>query len=47
MLNLSMIQDGAERTMTRHYQIRVKEYLEDSWAAWFDGLMISGACSTA
>jgi hypothetical protein len=26
-----------------HYQITVKEYLEDSWAAWFDGLTISHA----
>jgi len=43
MLNLLMIQDGAERTMNLHYQITVKEYLEDSWAAWFDGLTISHA----
>ena len=27
--------------MNLHYQITVKEYLEDSWAAWFDGLTIS------
>ena len=26
--------------MVLHYQITVKEYLEDSWAAWFDGLTI-------
>ena len=38
-----MIQDRAERTMARHYQVTVKEYLEDSWAAWFDGLAISHA----
>jgi hypothetical protein len=43
MLNLLMIQDSAERTMTLHYQITVKEYLEDSWATWFDGLAISHA----
>jgi len=24
-----------------HYQITVKEYLEDSWSAWFDGLTIT------
>jgi hypothetical protein len=41
MLSLSMIQDRAERTMALHYQITVKESLEDSWAAWFDGLAIS------
>ena len=29
--------------MTLHYQITVKEYLEASWAAWFDGLTISHA----
>ena len=29
--------------MARHYQVTVKEYLEDSWAAWFDGLAISHA----
>jgi len=33
MLSLSMKQDSAERTMPLHYQITVKEYLEDSWAA--------------
>ena len=27
--------------MTHHYQITVKEYLEDSWSAWFDGLTIT------
>jgi hypothetical protein len=43
MLNLLIIQDRAERKMTLHYQITVKEYLEDSWAAWFDGLTISHA----
>jgi hypothetical protein len=43
MLNLLMIQDRAERIMARHYQITVKEYLEDSWSAWFDGLTISHA----
>jgi len=29
--------------MALHYQITVKEYLEDSWATWFDGLTISHA----
>jgi len=29
--------------MTDHYQITVKEYLEDSWSAWFDGLTITHA----
>ena len=24
-----------------NYQITVKEYLEDSWSAWFDGLTIT------
>jgi hypothetical protein len=43
MLYLLILQDRAERTMTLHYQITVKEYLEDSWAAWFDGLAISHA----
>jgi hypothetical protein len=34
----------AERTMTPHnlhYQITVKEYLEDSWSEWFDNLTIT------
>ena len=30
MLNLVMIQDRAERTMARHYQITAKEHLEDN-----------------
>ena len=29
--------------MPLHYQITVKDYLEDSWAAWFDGLTITHA----
>jgi hypothetical protein len=29
--------------MPYHYQITVKEYLEDSWSAWFDGLTITHA----
>jgi hypothetical protein len=29
--------------MALHYQITVKEYLEDSWSTWFDGLTISHA----
>ncbi len=32
-----------EMTMARYYHITVKEYLEDSWATWFDGLTISHA----
>jgi len=43
MLCLLMIQDGAERMMVLHEQITVKEYLEDSWSEWFDGLTISHA----
>lgn len=31
MLSLSMIQDSAERTITLHRRITLKEYLEDSW----------------
>jgi hypothetical protein len=27
--------------MALHYQITVKEYLEDSWSTWFDGLAIT------
>ncbi len=27
--------------MALHYQITVKEYLEDSWSEWFDGLAIT------
>jgi hypothetical protein len=41
MLCLLMLQDGAERMIVLHYQITVKEYLEDSWSSWFDGLTIS------
>jgi hypothetical protein len=33
--------------MTLHYQITVKEYLEDSWSAHFDGLVISHATDGA
>ncbi len=29
--------------MALHYQITVKEYLEDSWSTWFDGLTITHA----
>ncbi|MCC7360606.1 MAG: hypothetical protein IT317_14090 [Anaerolineales bacterium] len=29
--------------MTLHYQITVKERLEDSWSAWFDGLTITAS----
>jgi hypothetical protein len=34
-------------TMSLYYQITVKEYLEDSWAAWFDGMTISHAADGA
>jgi hypothetical protein len=27
--------------MVLHYQITVKEHLDDSWSAWFDGLTIT------
>jgi hypothetical protein len=30
-----------EMTMARHYYITVKEYLDDSWSTWFDGLAIT------
>jgi hypothetical protein len=33
--------------MVLHYQITVKEYLEDSWSTWFDGLAISHAADGA
>lgn len=29
--------------MTLQYQIRVKEYLEDSWSVWFDSLTFTHA----
>lgn len=29
--------------MPNHYQITVREYLEDSWSAWFDDLTITHA----
>ena len=29
--------------MTRHYQITIQEYLEESWSAHFDGLTITHA----
>ena len=29
--------------MVLHYQITLKEYLEDSWSTWFDGLAITHA----
>jgi hypothetical protein len=47
MLCLSMIQDGTERMMVLRYQITVKEYLEDSWSSWFDGLTITHAADGA
>jgi hypothetical protein len=45
MLNLLMlmIQNRAERTMTLHYKITVKEYLEESRSDWFDNLAITHA----
>ncbi|MEO8288398.1 MAG: hypothetical protein ABI670_18390 [Chloroflexota bacterium] len=29
--------------MTLHYQITVKEYLDDSWSTWFDSMRIAHA----
>jgi hypothetical protein len=29
--------------MTLHYQITVKESLDDTWSAWFDGLTVTPA----
>jgi ABC-type arginine/histidine transport system permease subunit len=47
MLCLVMIQDSMERMMVLHEQITVKEYFEDSWSSWFDGLTISHAADKA
>lgn len=33
--------------MVLHYQITVKEYIEDSWSTWFDGLTITHAADGA
>ena len=33
--------------MALYYHITVKEYLEDSWATWFDDLAISHAADGA
>lgn len=33
--------------MALHYQITVKEYLEDSWSPWFDGLTFTHAADGA
>ena len=30
-------------SQTLHYQITVKEYLEDNWSEWFDNLTITHA----
>ena len=27
-------------TMTQYYEIRIKGHLDESWADWFDGMMI-------
>lgn len=29
--------------MTQHYEITVKEQLDDSWSGWFDGLTVTPA----
>jgi hypothetical protein len=47
MLCLLIKQDGAERMTVLHYQITIREYLEDSWSTWFDGLTISHAADGA
>ena len=33
--------------MTLYYHITVKEYLDDSWSTWFDGLAITHAADGA
>ena len=33
--------------MVLHEQLTIKEYLEDSWSTWFDGLTISHAADGA
>ena len=33
--------------MVLHYQIIIKEYLDDSWSTWFDDLTISHAANGA
>ena len=33
--------------MVLHEQITIKEYLEDSWSTWFDGLTICHAADGA
>jgi hypothetical protein len=40
---LYLLINKAKQMMALHYQITVKEYLEDSWSAWFDGLTITHA----
>ena len=47
MLCLVMIQDSVEQMMVLHQQITIKEYLEDSWSSWFDGLTITHAADGA
>ena len=42
-----MHENEVEMTMARYYHITVKEYLEDNWAAWFDGLTITHAADGA
>jgi hypothetical protein len=29
--------------MTQHYEITIKEQLDDTWSAWFDGLAVTPA----
>ena len=36
---LCLLINKTERMMVLHYQITIKEYLEDSWSTWFDGLI--------
>jgi len=43
MLCLLIQQDEAERMTVLHEQITIREYLEDSWSTWFDGLTITHA----
>lgn len=35
------VQESVAQRMSDHYQIVVKEYLEESWSAWFDDLAIT------
>jgi hypothetical protein len=36
------LETGSE-TMTQHYEITIKEQLEETWSVWFDGLTVTPA----